>query len=254
MEKDINLVYDGTFNGFLTAVYIAFDKQIDVRGITCKEFQQNLLFSDSQIIITNIEYAKKVWYGVHKINPIAMKTIYFAFLSEASDIPFILYNYIRKIVLKKNDHTDFPEGSVYRIYHLAELVEKKKRRIESSLKLQVSKDGVLYGVLQPEYNILPLLTKFFRSSFKEKNWLLYDSERNYGLYYNQKGVQLVSFHKKDWGISYYSSLNLETDNTPKLKWDSFFKNEDINALVSEQYQTHALNPSQLTYEHGREAV
>lgn len=257
MEKDIYLIYDDTFNGFLTAVYAAFEGDLKIAGIQGHKLQQKGLFADNRNIITNLELAKKVWYGVSNLNSVAMKTIYFAFLSESEDIPFLLFKYIKKIVAKNTFiHTDLPEGSIQRIYHLAELVSKKKNKIEAAQKFNLSKDGVLYGVLSPEYHMLPLVSKHFRSVYKDRCWLLYDSQRNYGLYYNLKNVQLISFDRREL----YDMMGCSSLKTPPMGnkdqtiWNSFFTKASIQKLVSDRTQTHDLHSKKRVYERNREAV
>ena len=258
MEKDIYLIYDGTFNGFLTAVYVAFEDNINIVGIQSNTSQQKGFFADNRIIITNLELAKKVWYGVNKLNTLAMKTIYFAFLSESENIPFLLFKYIKKIVAKNNFiNTDLPEGSIHRIYHLAELVSKKKNQIEATQKFQLSEDGVFYGVLSPEYHMLPLISKHFRSIYKDSCWLLYDSHRNYGLYYNLKTVQLISFDKTELDDHLISRTSLTTPqigNKNLATWSNFFEKSSIQKLVSDRIKTHNLHSKKRIYEGNREAV
>jgi len=40
--------------------------------------------------------------------------------------------------------------------------------------------------------VLPLISRHYRFQFSDKPWLIFDSKRNYGLYYNLKSVELIS--------------------------------------------------------------
>ncbi len=58
------LIYDGTFDGYLTAVYKVFEEQLkDVEIVKPKHFQPTI-FVDSEEIITNARNAKRVWHGL----------------------------------------------------------------------------------------------------------------------------------------------------------------------------------------------
>ena len=55
------IVYDGSFNGFLTAVFIAFENDFNVLGFKRETATQKGLFSDTDIIATQKSKAKIVW-------------------------------------------------------------------------------------------------------------------------------------------------------------------------------------------------
>ena len=54
MEKEKILVYDGSFNGFLTSVFMAFEQKINVINIQRKDDVQKGLFTDTQTILTQV--------------------------------------------------------------------------------------------------------------------------------------------------------------------------------------------------------
>ena len=68
MNEMKTLIYDGSFNGFLTAVYIAFEQKLQLAEIQKNGKDQSGLFSDNETIFTNVEKAKRVWNGVRKKN------------------------------------------------------------------------------------------------------------------------------------------------------------------------------------------
>ena len=76
------LIYDGSFNGFLSAVYAAFEKRIQVSDIRKISHSQDGLFTETLNIRTNLDKAQKVWNGIGTKNKSAVKKCYFAFLSE----------------------------------------------------------------------------------------------------------------------------------------------------------------------------
>ena len=85
MKNETTLLYDGSFNGFLTAVYIAFEERLHVVGIEKNEQGQNELFSETETIFTHVEKAKRVWNGVRQKSYNAITNIYFAYLSETKE-------------------------------------------------------------------------------------------------------------------------------------------------------------------------
>ncbi len=130
-NSDKVFIYDHSFNGFLSAVFKAFEENTNVSDIQSSRNIQTGLFNETVSVGTNIEHAKRVWYSVQKKNYSAIKTIYFAFLSESHGIELLLYNYIRKIVLNSNNTDSYcNEESIAKINQLAALVGREKQQVD----------------------------------------------------------------------------------------------------------------------------
>ncbi|MEM8927924.1 MAG: DNA metabolism protein, partial [Bacteroidota bacterium] len=78
MKNETTLLYDGSFNGFLSAVFVAFEEKLHVADIQKNGQGQNGLFSDTETIFTHVEKAKRVWNGVRSKSYNAISNIYFA--------------------------------------------------------------------------------------------------------------------------------------------------------------------------------
>ena len=93
--KNLKVIsYDGSFNGFLTVIYKAFDKGWSVSDIVKQGTQQDELFTNNEHITTDTDLAKKVWFGLERKSKSATKQIYFSFLSEQDGIELTLYTYV----------------------------------------------------------------------------------------------------------------------------------------------------------------
>ena len=44
------------------------------------------------------------------------------------------------------------------------------------------------AIVQPDFNVLPLIEKHFRERYADQRWLIYDVRRKYGLYYDLQTV------------------------------------------------------------------
>ena len=122
-KKELTIIYDGSFNGFLSAVFEAFEQKIEVVDIKSNPYNQGHLFSETIRITTDESHARRVWFAVQRSNFNAIKNIYFAFLSESNGIEFMLYNYIRKLMIKDNESDVYcSDETVIKINQLAGLV------------------------------------------------------------------------------------------------------------------------------------
>ncbi len=193
MDNAKILIYDGSFNGFLTTVFRAFDEQIQVADIQKNGITQKGLFSDTETIFTQMDNAKSVWNGIQSKSHIAIRNIYFAFLSEQKDIEIVLYKYIKKLFSPADMLSlNFTDDLASRIIQLAKTVGKEKQHMESSIAFNQTADAVHFGLIRPDNDILPLISRHYRFQMSDKPWLIYDSKRNYGLYYNLKTITFIS--------------------------------------------------------------
>ena len=58
--------------------------------------------------------------------------------------------------------------------------------MEAFVRFQLTKDGLYYCIIQPDYNVLPLISNHFEKRYADQRWLIYDSRRKYGIYYDLK--------------------------------------------------------------------
>src|SRR5690606_23550634 len=97
-QRATTLIYDGGFNGSLTAAFEAFDQKIHVVDIQRNGQAQSGLFSVSQTGFTQVDKAKRVWNGIRNKNHNALANVYFAFLSGAKGVEPLLYAYIQRLM------------------------------------------------------------------------------------------------------------------------------------------------------------
>ena len=191
IENSKILVYDGSFNGFLTSVYRAFESRIELADIRRRQDRQKSMFAEMVTVITETDKAKRVWNGIEKKNYKAVRSIYFAFLSEHKGIELLLYRYIRSLFKGPGDSEKEKESALsLKIDTLANLVGQEKKRLEAGLKLGQREEHTSLAVLNPRFDILPLVTRHIRTHFPDRSWVLYDKKRKYGLHFNRQQMKL----------------------------------------------------------------
>jgi probable DNA metabolism protein len=189
------LFYDGSFNGFLTLLYEVQARNLPLESIQKKQEQQEVLFLDSKFIPTELKKAHLVWNSLRSRNYGALKLLYFAFLSEEKNIEWGLFQFYRHL----NGNVGFESKGMsvtnnLHLEQLANLVEKEKWTIERKLYIDPQGDSPSINTIQPKYNILPLISKFFRTRYKDQEWVIYDSKRSYGLHHRNGSMVFISLN------------------------------------------------------------
>ncbi|TLP81339.1 TIGR03915 family putative DNA repair protein [Maribacter sp. ACAM166] len=226
MNATKTLIYDGSFNGFLTAVFIAFEQKLPHADIQRQGQIQNGLFAETETIFTNVEKAQRVWNGVRKKSNTAIKHIYFAYQSEQKNIESLLYHYIRKLMGSKiNGPTNFSDDCVLKINQIAHKVGREKHRMEAFVRFQLTKDTVYFANIEPDYDVLPLISKHFRNRYADQQWLIYDLKRKYGLFYDLHKVEIISLDLTDVHTNSIQKSAVFTDEEYEYQnlWSNYFK-------------------------------
>lgn len=234
MKPETTLIYDGSFNGFLTAVFDAFEQRLNVVDIQKNNQCQNQLFSGSQIVYTQVDKAKRVWNGIRDKNHNAIANVYFAFLGEAQGVEHMLYTYIQKLMCaQKGEAPEHSGGGAMFIDQLARKVGREKHRMEALTHFQSSKDSISFALIDPDFDVLPLISKYFRDHYRNQAWLIYDTKRGYGIFYDMEQVRMVSLDLRKLRLGKGPKIDAQAQGEPHSPNQLIerFKNSPIKSLI-----------------------
>lgn len=193
MENPKVLIYDGSFNGFLTTVFKIFEEKIPVANIQKNKELQKGLFSEAITVFTQMDKARRVWNSIQNKSNSAIKSIYFAFLSETKGIELLLYQYIRSMYAHPNENPiEGMSEIILKIQQHSRMVAREKHRIEAIANFEISQDQVYFSNVSPGFDVLPLISKYFRSKFHGQEFMVYDQKRKYAIYCNLYTVEIIS--------------------------------------------------------------
>lgn len=230
------LLYDGTFDGFLTSVFHVFEYKLDLVTIQSQFNVQNNLFATNETIITDLKKANRVWKGLSSIvSKTGSQQLYYAFLSEQDAIENQLLDVIRYAFKKRQCITlDFSHPSVLRIVQVAKMVGREKHRMEAFVRFRLTKDEIYFSSIEPDFNVLPLITKHFERRYADQRWMIYDVKRKYGLSYDLNRVDIMvleapkqtDFTKTEPDLFKVQELEFQT------LWKDYFKCTNIASRVN----------------------
>ncbi|MBU2902549.1 TIGR03915 family putative DNA repair protein [Maribacter dokdonensis] len=235
MNASKTLIYDGSFNGFLTAVFTGFEQKLTHADIQKNNQLQSGLFAENETIFTNVEKAQRVWNGVQKKSYTAIKNIYFSFLSEHNNIEALLYHYIQKLMGNKYyGSTDFSDDGVLKINQLAHKVGREKHRMEAFVRFQLTKDDVYFANIEPDFDVIPLISKHFRNRYADQQWIIYDVKRKYGIFYDLHTVEIISLDLTDIHSNTLKKSSVFTDEEFEYQdlWNNYFKSTTIKSRIN----------------------
>ncbi|MGN6439500.1 MAG: TIGR03915 family putative DNA repair protein [Agriterribacter sp.] len=228
----IPMVYDGSFEGLLTAIFEVYEYKLKDPSIV-KEGSAASLFGKTHIVHTSAEKAERVWTRLQeKLSRQAIGQVYCSFLSEIAGIEDYILRYAQYALKNKSAiENDYSNKDVLMLQQTSKKVHREKHRMEAFVRFQLTKDGLYYAMIQPDFNVLPLVVKHFRERYADQRWLIYDTRRKYGMYYDltEVGAIEMDFSEATTDNSQLFSIHDEKEELYQTLWQQYFASVNIAA-------------------------
>lgn len=228
----ITYIYDGSFDGLLTSIHTAFYSDIKPSDIVRKEdFIENFLI-EKNYITTESQKAKSVYQAIErKISSESLRRVFYAYLSELPDSGMIILRYLQ-IGFKLCHYTDLnlANEDVLNMDKVSRRVGKERHRVTGILRFKKIKQDILYAQIEPDHNVIALVAPHFKERLKNENFIIHDTKREIGVFYNKKEWIVRDIEKPDpflvrdseeiyedlWR-TYFKSISIQTKINPKLQ-------------------------------------
>lgn len=215
-------IYDASFEGFLSAVFMAYEYKCKQPKIVKKEKFMGDFFEEVEEVITSEEKATRVWKKVKtKCGSRGSQQIYWAFLSELDKIENTLFQYIQHALASTKDITkDYAHPAVLKVAQTVKQVGREKHRMDAFVRFRKTKDAIYFATVEPDFNVLPLNAKHFKNRYADQKWCIYDLKRNYGIFYDLEKVEIIQLDLPA------SILETSTDffTTEEIQFQHLWKN------------------------------
>ncbi|MFT4061057.1 MAG: TIGR03915 family putative DNA repair protein [Edaphocola sp.] len=231
----MDYIFDGSYHGFLCCIFACFEYKDDVDNLRVDRYDsvQASFFSSERTILTDAEKAGRVKNGLEKaIGTGATRDFYVAVLSEdpqawkaAFSIAVSIFSGQENVLLNYGDD---------RVLYFAQTVKKvgrERHRMKAFVRFSKSSDGLYFALVEPDFNVLPLIANFFRNRYADQRWLIYDVKRKYGLSYNLNFVTEVTLSPiEKEALSQDATLTLdEDDERYQTLWKRYYASTNIAA-------------------------
>lgn len=235
------VVYDGSFEGLLTAIFEIYEYKFDDADIRNENSAMENIFNASHIVHTNDNKAFRVMQMLQKkLSREGVKNFFAMFLSEELGIENKLYNYVKLIVespvsVEKN----FNNATILKLSNAVRKVYKERHRMEAFVRFKQTLDDLYYALIEPDFNVLPLLISHFKSRYADQNWLIYDMKRRYGIYYNKIEVNYINIDFNQLKHNLLTEQNNLHKNEMLFEelWKQYFTSINIKARKNAKLHT-----------------
>lgn len=228
----ITYLYDKTFEGFLTVIFLSYQTKIFPDNIISNHNYQASLLSKTIDITTDIIKAERVMKSIVKrTSKEAFNMIYHVFVSELDDVEFLLYKYLELVFKSNYDVSEnIRDEYVLRMKQIQRKVLREAHRMLMFVRFQNTSQEIYFSPIDPNYDVIPLIGKHFKKRFTDQQWIIYDTRRNYGIYYDLKEMKEVKFESieadKTTGKLNASILE-EHEETYQQLWQTYYDSINI---------------------------
>lgn len=217
--NDFIYLYDGTFLNLLDTIAYLLEKKIKPLNIKNEITFAPSLFDETfkPILKKNQNIIDQI---IHKISRDAFHTIYYVFLSEHEHKELIIYYFLlngfkygSKIMFLRN------LKCVNQALKISQYVGRESHKLKGFIRFREINQTFLYAEMDPENNILSILSRHFAERLKNENWIIKDVKRNILSIYNKKEYQFIDGDD-------FKFLDFEIDETElefERLWKVFFK-------------------------------
>ncbi|MBO8137829.1 MAG: TIGR03915 family putative DNA repair protein [Desulfotomaculum sp.] len=225
-------IYDGSFQGLLTAVYEAYYRREEPFDITPENNFSGDLFARQVHIKTDGDKAGRVFRAVkEKISPRAIKQVYYVFLSEIMQRETLIYCYLKKgFKLGKDVDLYLTDKTVHEIQKVSQKVGREKHRMLGLIRFRKLVGDIYYAPIEPDYNIVTLVAPHFARRLSDQNWVIHDTRRGSAVLYNKKEWVLAQL---DPGREFRLS---EEEKDYQQMWRGYFNSASVPGRTNTRLQ------------------
>ncbi|WP_190277315.1 TIGR03915 family putative DNA repair protein [Taibaiella lutea] len=227
----ISYIFDGSFYGLLTCIFESYERKHKQVKLCMEETFAAEMFGDAITVYTNKEKALRVWKGLNeKTDATHRQDFYTGWYADDIRAWQLMFDYALYIFdnvagIDKNYGNDLVLG----LSRIAKKVSRERHRMKAFIRFQKGANRLYHAVVNPDYNVLPLVAEHFQRRYADQPWVLYDERRHYGLYYDLKQVQEVIFEDAEANaIAVPEDVVLDDcESLYATLWKDYFNNTNV---------------------------
>lgn len=228
------LYYDGSFEGFLCAVFEVYYLQLKRVAIQPQCQASDDLFANTMRVPTDEQRAKRV---ADRIIDIAgndgLQRLWKAMLSELDGVENTLLHVIHYLLRKKRPiFSDYGNKHVLKLHQIMKKINRERHRMTAFVRFEEATDGVYYAIVEPDFNVLPLIINHFKNRYADQKWLIFDQSRSYGIYYDLQQVITVEPDQAENHSNNTPALSITLSDHEKefqRLWQQYFQSTGIQS-------------------------
>lgn len=226
----MTLVYDGTFEGFLTLVYEVYYKKLQVEKIL-REFPNTLILDDIVTISYDEKNSLKVLDSLKSnFTQKNFSIILNIFMCDSVEFELDLLYFIIAGFKDQKQLQNINLSFVQNIQNLQKELFRHNHKMTGFTRFVELEDGLLYAKIDSKFNVVYFLGQHFLKRFNNQRYIIHDIKRKVAFIKenNFVGVQNVSEFEAP-------KVSHNEEKFSKL-WKTFFTSVSIESRKNKKLQ------------------
>lgn len=235
------LVYDGTFEGFLSLVYEVYYKKLQASQIV-KKYPNRLILEDILVIEFSEKNSLKVLDALkQKFAKKNFETILNIFMCDSASFELDLLHFIILGFKDQRQLSNINISYVLNIQNFQKELFSNVHKMSGFVRFVELEDASLYAKVDSNFNIIYFLGRHFSKRFNNQRYIIHDLKRQ------------IAFIKNDDFIGVQNISSFEepkiSDNEEKFSklWKTFFDSIAIESRQNKKLQQQLMPLIYRTY-------
>lgn len=226
-------LYDGTFEGLMTAIFEAFYGRERPDGICSEVDYRPSLAAVPVRVETDRAKADRVFRGIReKISPAALEKVTYAWLSEAEGSGLAIYDYLKlgfRLGAAVNLHVS--NDAFLAVDRLERKVRLERHRMLSFVRFKAVGD-FFYAAIEPDHAVLSLITAHFAARLPDENFILHDLRRELAFFHRGGASGYAPLSRREAA----SFVESDADGYYEGLWRAFFNTIAVEGRTNPRLQ------------------
>ena len=235
------LVYDGSFEGFLSLVYEVYYKKLKPIKIY-KTLPNEMIFEEILELNTSKDNAIKVLNAIKtKFPKELIQRILNIFMCDSKEFELYLLEYIIIGFKETKQLYNINNSCVFYLNSLEKELFRNVHKLTGFVRFEELEDGTLYAKVESKFNVVYFLGKHFLKRFNNQNFIIHDLNRKLAFVKMQNDFSVQE-------VAFFDEPNYSSNEQKFQKlWKSFFSAVTIKERINPKLQTQMVPLLYRTY-------
>ncbi len=235
------LVYDGSFEGFLSLVYEVYYKKLKPIKIY-KTLPNEMIFEEILELKTSKDNAIKVLTAIKtKFPKELIQRILNIFMCDSKEFEMALLEYIIIGFKEAKQLYNINNSCVFYLNNLEKELFRNVHKLTGFIRFEELEDKTLYAKVESKFNVVYFLGKHFLKRFNNQNFIIHDLNRKLAFVKMQNDYSIKE-------VAFFDEPNYSSNEQKFQKlWKSFFSGVTINERTNFKLQTQMVPLLYRTY-------
>jgi len=231
----VDYLYDGTFEGLLTCIYLHYYNE-KASGIFPKDEYQPDMFHSCVEAVTDQEKADIVYEAIkNKISPYDLRRIYRVYKADADGKEKMILDYVR-LGFKMGGQISLLHGNqvVFEVQRVDKKVSNEVHRLKGLIRFSELEGGVLYSPVEPDHDVVEFLARHFCDRYKNEPFIIHDLKRD---------KALVAYGGR-WYVTHFTKEKVSAISAGEQDyrdlWKQYFDNMAIKQRINPRCQKNMM--------------